>query len=690
MSRKTIEDDILSNLNKFFGYKSLRPGQLAIVTQILQKNDVLICKEKGYGKSLCFQLAGLIQDGVTIIISPLLSSAEEECDKLAAFTRIKCAYLHTDNHQDQEQDLRNVLIKKNKVLEDLRNPRSSELKFLYVTIDYILNSSKLKHILIDLYKENLLNAVVVDEVHCVTQWIYSFKSDYSTFGFLRDLFFNVPFLFCSGPITKQTLALIQTILHLRNPYIFNDPSVRYNLSYKVMYKGNNFPTEKLIDYVKNAYTGKTGFMYCQNKESCLALSKKLRENGVENFYYHSAISDKDKAALHSMVISGIVVVCVSGADVDISLQKVDYVVHTVIPNCLEVYFQEAGKAGKNTEYGDCVMFYSMDDCDLDLRSSVNYYMESMKLANAEKKEQLGCQLKDYRRKINEVVVYAENTSICRQVFLLKYFNDESVEIPCGICDVCIVMKDGFVIDMSHVLRKILMCAWSINRHQKSIAECDLFFTATVPNIIAALLGTVKMRHCDLWLVKEWFYGSFASWDAQVLHRFLYVLISHRYLAVNHVFNENFEAFENLIITPEGQEFVKSNNELTLTFSLKDTSFTKWLNIDWIADQYKKDLDGVVLYHALHSNLQRVAEWHGPYVTHLFHTVPGTWDEFKEIKMNYMKNEKNNFDEDLFTVCLIYYQIFRKLKNGNDGSVEQQQQPQVTYCSDVRVKVSRRL
>lgn len=101
-----------------------------------------------------------------------------------------------------------------------------------------------------------------------------------------------------------------------------------------------------------------------------------------------------------------------------------------------------------------------------------------------------------------------------------------------------------------------------------------------------------------------------------------------------------------------------NFQLTLTFSLKDTSLTRWLNVDWIKDQYKKDLDGVVLYHSLHDKLQDVTEWHGPYVAHLFHTVPGTWDEFKEIKFNYMKNEKNDFDEDLFTVCLIYHQIFR--------------------------------
>lgn len=86
---------------------------------------------------------------------------------------------------------------------------------------------------------------------------------------------------------------------------FNDPSIRGNLSYKVMYKGNNFPTEKLIDYVKNAYTGKTGLMYCQNKENCLALSKKLRERGVKNFYYDSEISDKDKVSLDLMTTSGV-------------------------------------------------------------------------------------------------------------------------------------------------------------------------------------------------------------------------------------------------------------------------------------------------------------------------------------------------------------------------------------------------
>lgn len=94
MSRKTIEDDILSNLNKFFGYKSLRPGQLTIITKILGKNDALICKESGYGKSLCFQLAGLMQNGVTIIISPLKSSAEEECRKLAGFTKVIFLFLH--------------------------------------------------------------------------------------------------------------------------------------------------------------------------------------------------------------------------------------------------------------------------------------------------------------------------------------------------------------------------------------------------------------------------------------------------------------------------------------------------------------------------------------------------------------------------------------------------------------------
>ena len=256
----------------------------------------------------------------------------------------------------------------------------------------------------------------------------------------------------------------------------------------------------------------------------------------------------------------------SGLNVEVRLEKVDFVIHTIIPDSLDTYMQEIGKIGKDNNYGDCIIFYNIADHDVLSQRLNESYKEKAKRANSELRKQMESEIKDQRREHFDVVIYAENISVCRQIFLLRYFNKDVVAEPCAACDVCLLMRESFVIEVGHVLRKILMAIWSINRHQKANLENEDFLFARIENVIGLLQGSVKQRFADSWFVKEWFFSSFGFWDQEVLYRFIFALLSSGFAAVNHVPNEKKEISQNLIITPKGQAFIKSNSEVSSNVS----------------------------------------------------------------------------------------------------------------------------
>lgn len=239
--------------------------------------------------------------------------------------------------------------------------------------------------------------------------------------------------------------------------------------------------------------------------------------------------------------------------------RIDYVLHVTMPSSLNAYVQETGKAGRHGNQTECVLFYSILDYQSTLDFITEPFKKQIKRVNFKQQKNLESELSERRDELYSVLVYSENLTVCRQVFLLKYFNEETATVPCGVCDVCMLLQDSFVVDVSFVMKKILMAIWTINRHQKTRKEATY---ASINNFTALLKGNHHSCTMGSWIIREWAFGSFKSWDDQFLYRLLVILLSNKLVKLNQVADEKFNINQNLIITPKGQAFLQTNEEVS--------------------------------------------------------------------------------------------------------------------------------
>lgn len=262
-----------------------------------------------------------------------------------------------------------------------------------------------------------------------------------------------------------------------------------------------------------------------------------------------------------------VITCVTGSNVDVYLQNVSFVIHASLPFNLDVYMQESNKIGKTID-GSCIIFYNGLDGETNLSLMMDIYRGKIKHGRSESKKGYLKEFDEHAHNIFDAVIYAENCSICRQVYLLKYMTEDNMLLPCGSCDVCEVMKGSFVLDMSYCLKKILMAVWAINLSQ-SKCESNTFYDIDVSDLVDLLMGNAKKSLEESNFLKEWFFASFSSWDRDILQRLVFVLLGIKFLLLNHVFDESLKnKAQNLVITCKGQKFLKSNEEVKIYISEK--------------------------------------------------------------------------------------------------------------------------
>lgn len=231
-----------------------------------------------------------------------------------------------------------------------------------------------------------------------------------------------------------------------------------------------------------------------------------------------------------------------------------------MPIALDVFLLETSKVGCNGTRGDCIVLYCKEDSELQLSSMTERYEKASANTNTEAKTQLLIDLKIRRRELFEMILFAENLPLCRQIMMLTYLNEENVVEPCGRCDICEIMKKSFVVNFSFSLKKILMAIWSLNDYQVKGVKSDDFFFASIEFLIDLLMGTpsdhtLKLRH-------KWYFGSFGSWDKNILHTLIIVLLIKKFATVNIVTNNEFGVYQNLVLTFKGQQFIKSTCEVT--------------------------------------------------------------------------------------------------------------------------------
>ena len=402
LSSKIIEKPTaLSVLKSVFGYQSFRKGQEEVINAALNGQDALVVMATGNGKSLCYQIPALCFEGLTLVISPLISLMKDQVDQLQA-NGIEADFLNSSQTLEQQQQVQNKLI-------------SGQLKLLYVSPEKVMTNS-----FFQLISYSKVSFIAIDEAHCISQWGHDFRPEYTQLGGLKASFPHAPIMALTATADYATRQDVLTHLNLKNPhkYIgsFDRPNIRYTLEEK--YK----PMEQLTRFVL-AQKGKSGIIYCNSRNKVERIAESLRNKGVSAAAYHAGM----ETALRERVQQDFqrdnvqVVVATIAFGMGINKSNVRFVAHFDLPRSIESYYQETGRAGRDDLPAEAVLFYEPAD-----------YAWLQKIL-LEKPETLQRQIEQH--KLEAIGEFAESQT-CRRLVLLNYFGEHR-QTPCNNCDICL-------------------------------------------------------------------------------------------------------------------------------------------------------------------------------------------------------------------------------------------------------------
>ncbi len=327
-------------LEKYWGYKNFRPLQEDIINSVLQGNDTLALLPTGGGKSICFQVPSLAQEGICIVVSPLIALMKDQVDSLVN-KGIKAIAITSTMHK-REIDIA------------LDNCIHGKIKFLYLSPERL--ETEIVKVRLQKMKVNL---IAIDESHCISQWGYDFRPSYLKIEALRELLPNIPVLALTATATTEVVKDIQEKLRFKKPNVLQKSFERTNLSYVVIHE-----EDKLARLVKIATNLKgVGIVYVRNRKKTQDISNYLGSNNISADFYHAGLDAKtrDKKQSNWMQNKTRIIVCTNAFGMGIDKPDVRFVVHIDLPDSLEAYFQEAGRAGRDEQKAYSILLYNKGD-----------------------------------------------------------------------------------------------------------------------------------------------------------------------------------------------------------------------------------------------------------------------------------------------------------------------------------------
>src|SRR3989344_5301143 len=393
-------------LKRYFGYDKFRPLQLEIIEHILKKRDTFVLMPTGGGKSICYQIPALKFDGLTLVISPLISLMKDQVDGLKT-NGINAEYINSS------LSFKEIINIKDKV-------QRKEIKILYLAPERLaLENFK------EFLKTLQISLIAIDEAHCISEWGHDFRPEYRNLKFLKKIFPEIPIIALTATATKRVREDILKQLSLTNPRVFISSFNRKNLNLIIMEKKNAF--NKILNLLKK-YKDESAIIYCFSRKDTEKIAQQLNESGFKALPYHAGLSNDIRKQNQEVFIKDKVNVIVATIAFGMGINKLDVrlIIHCTFPKSIEGYYQEIGRAGRDGLQSDCVLFYSKGD-----KRKHEFFIDQI---------QDEITRNNALDKLNKMMIYCEDES-CRRKNILRYFGEPFLEHNCNGCDICLKISE---------------------------------------------------------------------------------------------------------------------------------------------------------------------------------------------------------------------------------------------------------
>jgi len=407
-------------MTQYWGYDTFLPLQKEAMECIVHRQDSVVVLPTGGGKSLCFQAPAAIMQGLTVVISPLISLMKDQVDALTEFG-VPAARLDSSLSVDEQNAVFTAI-------------QDKTLKLLYLSPERLVSES-----LLDILRHTELSFIAVDEAHCVSMWGHDFRPEYRQLGLLKQKFPNITIAAYTATATEQVREDIAEQLHLENCRMLVGSFDRPNLVYKVQPRNNII---KQVCTVLDRHKSESGIIYCIRRKDVDQLCVHLKEHGYNAVPYHAGMTNEGRKKNQDRFINEKVEIIVATVAFGMGIDKsnVRYVIHTGMPKSLEHYQQESGRAGRDGLEAECCLFYSWGDYGI-----WKSLMREMP-AEAQKSAMI---------KLHEMYKFCTG-GVCRHKTILRYFGQDFAKESCNACDICLgeldCIKDGLV-----TAQKIISC-----------------------------------------------------------------------------------------------------------------------------------------------------------------------------------------------------------------------------------------
>ncbi|HEY6140998.1 MAG TPA: DNA helicase RecQ [Thermoanaerobaculia bacterium] len=417
---------LLEAISRHWGYDSFRPLQEEAMTAVLQRRDSLVVLPTGGGKSLCYQVPALLGDGLTVVVSPLISLMKDQVDGLTT-SGVAAAQLNSSQSSFDHRVLERDLL-------------DGEIKLLFVSPERLAMPSFRA-----LLREAKVGAFAIDEAHCISHWGHDFRPEYRQLRSLRDTFPDVSIHAYTATATQQVRRDIAEQLALREPLVLVGDFDRPNLTYRVLPRQDEW-TQVLA--VIERHKDEAGIIYCTRRRDVDELAEKLRKKGIDAVAYHAGLSQEERRRAQDAFASercDLVVATVAfGMGIDRS--NVRFVLHMAMPKSIEHYQQESGRAGRDGLEAECTLLYSGADVVL---------WRSMIEKGSEEAAPDPKYVESAMRHLTDMDRYCSGTT-CRHRALVEYFGQRYASDSCNACDLCLGETED-VPEALVVAQKIVSC-----------------------------------------------------------------------------------------------------------------------------------------------------------------------------------------------------------------------------------------